>query len=195
MEEELLKKCALCLDPYKPNTSEIVERMLRSFDSAQGKDDRDKKAREKNRDGILEQVKIYQDISDINIFPGFEPLSSIQYEDYKTLEISEELLKNISEKLIRGITYIDTGFYIEDSHTIDSKVKLDPKTFLYWVPIIRNGKTLEKSPVMLVKKVVDKSDHVSGMYYIEIWEKLKLYVYVYPKKDKNLTTQIPYTFF
>jgi hypothetical protein len=188
VEENLLIKLGLCLDPKELMSSGIPDKVLRSLNPEYGKNDRDQKYRKGKREKILREVKVLSELPKQWIFPNFEPLPNVEYEGYPSIFIDQEEIKRFAEKITRGIAYIADKSHIDESYNIELFVLDEQKATEFKNLVDSAGVLFDRRPGMLVKRALVENDKVGGIYFIEIWGRFRIYVVVYPK---SLEKRIP----
>lgn len=181
VEEEILTSIGLCLDPDHPDTSDIVAKVLRSMKSAHGKNDKDRKARERKAKSVINRTTVFKEIPSHGIFPNFGPQAPPEPEGYRGILISRSNLEKIAEKIVRGVAYVEDQIYIDDNYELDLYVLEDEGAAPVVEIIDRYGIQLHRGPALLVRRAVIEDDKQAGLYAIEIWGRLKLYATVTPK--------------
>ncbi|MCJ7601876.1 MAG: hypothetical protein MUO63_10305 [Desulfobulbaceae bacterium] len=83
---------------------------MRSIKPEHGRNDRDKKARERKQSEILNQAATYKEIPNHGVFPNFSPEHEAGPEGYIGVLIPEKDLEKLTEKIVRGITFIENGY-------------------------------------------------------------------------------------
>src|SRR6266508_1801198 len=106
IEENLLIKLGLCLDPGDLNSLGIPHRVLRALNPSFGKNERDRKHRLAKREKVIKEAKVFQDLPQLGIFPNFGPLPDQDYQEYPTVMLEEDEINQFAEKIVRGIAYI-----------------------------------------------------------------------------------------
>jgi hypothetical protein len=178
IEEDLLIKLGLCLDPKEYKSSGIVQKVLRSLNPRYGKNERDKQIRQAKRSKILKKALFGNNIPKEGRYPGFEK----QLGNSKTKEmavlINPDYIRKLAEKIVRGITYIDRNEFIEDPYIIDFAALREEGNDDIHELLNKHGTITERQPGIYIKKAVAEDDKMSSIFYIEIWGRFKMYAYV-----------------
>jgi hypothetical protein len=186
IEENLLIKLGLCLDPKDLASLGIPDKVLRSLNPEVAKNDRDRTYRKAKRVKILKGIKISKSLPQQGIFPNFGPLKDIEYKEYSSVSLGEEEIKKFAEKITKGIAYIADKSYIDGSYKIELFVIDEQKATELRKLVDSKCMLFDLRPGMLVKRVLLENDKVAGIYFIEIWGRFRMYVLVIPKNlDKN----------
>jgi hypothetical protein len=93
----------------------IADKALRALDPDAGRDERDATARASKRKRIVRQSFSGPNIPRQAIYPGFGPQSTIPEADQVAITISARGLRQLTEKVVRGLTYLEEGKLIEDT--------------------------------------------------------------------------------
>ena len=116
LEQELLIKIGLCLDPNDPASASIVQKALRSVRPTAARNPRDARHRLGSGQRILAQALQGDQIPDHGVFPGLgERWTEIPGERAAIL-IPKRSFERITEKIVRGIYYLEDGIFIEPAH-------------------------------------------------------------------------------
>ena len=119
MEQELLIKIGLCIEPESQESSGVVLKMLQSLDPSLARDERDRRARKAKRDKILSQVLTGDNIPNTGIYPCFEEKWGRPHQEQVAITISANSVRRLSEKIVRGIFYLEDHKFIEEPWSID----------------------------------------------------------------------------
>jgi len=181
LEQDLLIKLGLCLDPKEVASIGIPEKVLRSLDPAAGHTERDSKYRAKKREKVISGIKVLNDLPQRGIFPNFGPDPNIKYPEYASVLISEEEVSRFAEKITRGIAFVADSSFIEDGYEVKTFVIEEPKAAEIRQLIEEGGIVFERPPGFVVKRRLVENERVGGLYLIEIWSRFRMYVTVAPK--------------
>ena len=185
IEANLLMKLGLCLDPQDEVSLGIPDRVLRSLTPELGRDDRDRKHRQAKVEKVLREIKIYEKLPNQGIFPNFGPLPNQEYKEYPYVLLEQEDLEKFAEKIVRGIAYFFGKSFIDETYKIEPFF-IDEQNATELKRIVDSNATiLEQRPGLLVKRLLIENDKVAGLYFLEIWGRVRIYVLVAPKKLEN----------
>lgn len=182
VEENIRNKLGLCLDPNDKKSYGIPDTVLRALDPNQGRNERDKKIRQKKRELIKSEIQTPDLQSLKNVLPNFGKISGIKYDELKVIYISPNDLQILTEKIIKGMTYLITKKYIDDSFCIEMYICGNNKSADVLNFINRYGQTYNRGQVFIFKRAIVKDEDFVGLYYFEIWGKLKIYASVIPRR-------------
>jgi hypothetical protein len=184
LEEELLLCLGLCVDPQEQKSLGINDKVLRAINPLYAKNDRDKKFREAKRRRIIEQLRIYDTVPKKGILPNFIPYPSKKHNGYAFINIPEDYLFKLGEKIVRGITYLSNKVFLDETYNIKVDFIENNKAEAVAKTIEKQGVTNNIGPGILVKYAIT-SDRVLSLWLIEIWGKLKMYVTVIKSHQPN----------
>jgi hypothetical protein len=159
----------------------IADKALRALNPDAGRNARDTTARASMRERILRQSYNGLNIPRQAIYPGFGPQSTQSEAEQVAITISARGLKQLTEKVVRGLTYLEEGKLIETTHEIENFVVNEAGASEFCAALDRFGTTHERPPGLRIRRAVIQEDRVSGIFEIEIWGQLKLYATVTPK--------------
>lgn len=169
IEEELLIKLRLCIDPKNPRGAGIAFKAVRALKSDFGKNDKDANLRRKKLEKTLREAKFGKDIPSRGIYPGFEYKGENE-EGKVGLLLEKEKMERFAGKVVRGIMYIGDNKYIEDPYHIDFyaynyDALRDILENVYTGP----WEVFERPPGLAVLRAIVEEDKMSGIYLIDIW--------------------------
>jgi hypothetical protein len=185
IEESLLTKLGLCLEPTELSSLGIPDRVLRSLNPEAGRDERDRAFRQKKREKVLKGTRILKKLPSQGIFPNFGPLPNVKYREYPAVLIDQEEIEKFAKKIVRGIAYVADKSFIEDAYDIELFILDEDKAAEMKRLVDSNGTIFDRRPGFLVKRRLVENDPVGGIYFIEIWERFRFYVIVSPKGLKE----------
>ena len=183
IEQNLLIRLGVCIDPEDLRAIGISAKALRSIQPGAGKNPRDKVRRLKKLIQVLRQTEIRDTPTPGVELPGFGPYPNTQYPKYVLVPVAKAELITLGRKIIRGIIYnLEKRFIEDDKEDIDIFFLEDEHSTIISERIRRNGKTFEIAPGVTVSRWVD---NFGGMFFIGIWEKLKLFGSLSPKGSER----------
>ena len=184
IEEDLLTRFGLCLDPDHPDTEDVVKRMLRSMKPEYGRNPRDRRVRGGKQRKILGKTITFQELPSYGILPNFGPVCEPDpgLDGHVGILVSKYSLERLAEKIVRGATFIENGIYIDGSYEFGIYFLEDGDAAHIVEMIDKFGVQLGRGPGLLIRRAVIPEDKQSGLYVIEIWGVVKLYVAVMPKE-------------
>jgi hypothetical protein len=177
LENELLLKLGLCLNPNALESEGIVDKVLRSLDPHYGRDDRDSKARHNKRASILARVISGEEVDPAATYPGLSSSAARAASGVVAIKFSRKAVNRLFEKIVRGLTYLENGRFIERSHVINifpPKGDVTPLT----EALDLYEKQYARGPGIVVRKALAADDGVSAIYEISIWGVFKTYASV-----------------
>jgi hypothetical protein len=180
-ETDLLLRIALCTDPADLRSLGISDRVHRSMDPAYARNERDRQHRINRRNKLLSQLIPASAIPPESVFPGFGPYREAAPEDQIGIGLPKDGIEALVEKIVRGITYVLDGKYIEDDHKIEIFFQHEADAGPFQTVLSRFGKQHHRGPGISVARAVPQDDPVSGVFEIEIWGRFKAWATVQPK--------------
>jgi len=163
----------------------IVDKALRALNPNAGRNPGDATARAAKRARILRQTLSGSNIPRQAIYPGFGPQPTQSEADQVAITVSARGVKQLTVKVVRGLTYLEEGKFIESTHDIEDFVVNDAGASEFRATLDRFGTTHERPPGLKIRRAVIPEDRVSGIFEIEIWGQLMLYATVTPKKSQE----------
>ena len=181
IEDDLLQRLGMCVDPDSVAAGGIANKALRAVDSKCGRDEKDKEKRSRARHRLLGSVMPVSSLDIRGVLPDKSP-QPISEESFGML-IPAEALKQIGNKFIRGITFIASGLYIDSQHEVSIFFAHEMDCQFITKMLNQYGKRYDNRPGILIEYAPCQDDPQSGLYYIEIWNKVYMYGTVTPKGD------------
>jgi hypothetical protein len=183
IEDELLIKFGLCIDPHNPRAAGITHKALRALKPIYAKNPKDAKLREDKLKKIFGEAKYGKDVPEKGIYPNFE-FKGTNESDKVGLLIRKSYLKKFTEKIVKGIIYLEDKKYVEDPYYIQFYVH-NRESIQYLLEKIHPGPwdLFARGPGMGVLRAVAVEDNMSGIYLIDIWGQLYLVAMVLNKRD------------
>jgi hypothetical protein len=175
IENDLLLKFGMCVAPFAPASLGIAQKAMRSIDPRYARNRLDAECREKRKGKLLRQTIDPATVPLSSIFPGFGFHSEVDSAKEMAVTVGEADLKTLAEKIIRGTTWAIDRNYIETDYKIAIDFVRDPKSSVFYEPLVRFGKSYSLGPGLLVIRAVAEEDHMSGFYYLEIWQQVFMY--------------------
>lgn len=169
LENDLMIRIGLCLDPDDPMSMGIPQKAMRAIDPDSATNPRDKRHREAKRRLILHESWFGNEIPTHGIFPSLGNRFKIPSEDRMAIRISAEKIERLSEKIVRGITYLEDKRFIEPPYSIHSYTLEDEKAQPVRDIITKFGKVYAREPGIIITRAVLPDDGITSLFAIEIW--------------------------
>lgn len=179
-ENDLLLRLGLCLDPKELRSFGITDKAIRSINPNYAKKNKDRLHRDKRRKNILRNLIPYDQIPKESIFPNFGLHYGFQKEEQPGILIKEEDLKKITEKIVRGTSYVIDGNYIDKNYKIDIFFTHNESASELIDVINKFGNYYKLGPGITLGRAVVPEDPICCLVAVEIWGKLRLYAAVQP---------------
>lgn len=175
-----MSRIGLCLDPTSRAGAGVTLRAMRSMDPRSGKNARDAGARAGKQKSLMEQVALLskQDIPEHSIYPGFGRPQDQPRQEQVAIPVPKRAIDRLTDKIVRGLTYLEDGRFIEDTHVIECGPLHETSASELRETFAKFGKLYERKPGLSVDRCVTPEDGVSSMYRIEIWGQFRVYAFV-----------------
>ncbi len=184
-EEELLLKLGLHFDPQEGSFKKIAKKVARSLSPSHGKSQRDRKKRRKRKNRILKEIKQASnlDFSKSNILPGFGLNPKFSPHQQPLLLVPKKELQKLSEKVTRGVFYlVNNNKYIESNCECQYHFPAENVPQEFRQMLRQYGKEYNCGPGICVVMAVCFDDVNSAMFEIAIWDRLKIFSIITPRK-------------
>lgn len=175
IENELLLKIGMCLPPFDLSSLGIVQKAMRSVNPRHGRDSHDAEQREKRRERLTKGMIDPTTVPLSSIFPGFGFHEGCDPAQERAITVAVDDLKAIATKIIRGTTWVIDQNYIERDYEIEIHFVRDKQLFPFYTPLLKHGKIYTLGPGLTVVRAVANEDGVSGLYYLEFWQRVFMY--------------------
>ncbi len=177
IEEELLIKLGLCLDPKEEKSKGIVQKALRALNQKYAKNERDKKMRSAKRTKILRDALFGDNIPKNGRYPGFDKPIGKDSTKKMAILVNHDHIQKIAEKIVKGITYLEKGEFIESPCSIEFIASSDEHAEHIYELLKKHGTIIERPPGIYINKAVAVDDNMSSIFYIEIWGRWKIFAF------------------
>ncbi|MBI3810732.1 MAG: HNH endonuclease [Nitrospirae bacterium] len=183
IENDLLQRIGLCLDPIEISSLGITDKVLRSIKPEYATSKKDRLHRQKKREKLIRSLMPRNQVPQEAFFPGFGAPSDRNILGNFVVRVPKAGIKALAEKLVRGITFIVDNRFIEKSHFIDLIVA-DEKSAQDLIEIIRRfGDQYHKGPGIRIGRAVAQDNIDSAVFEIEIWRRFRFYATVEPRES------------
>lgn len=119
-----------------------------------------------------------EEIPEDSVYPGFEEKWGRSAEERVGLPLPANAMKRLVEKIIKGITYLESERYLGDTADIEHHVIREADVSQIRELLYRHGERHSRSPGIEVVRAVAPEDGVSAIYRIEIWGRFVMYASV-----------------
>ncbi len=183
LEQELMVRMGLCLDPNSPESAGIRQKALNSINPKLGKNERDKHARQKLKERIIEDSFVTDD--GVN---GILPNFGIQEEwesnnKFLARTIPNELLEVLAKKFVRGLTYkLENSLLITPDNTIEIYHAEDNKIADVIEIIERKGCSEYRGPGVKIQRAIGCLESTGALFRITVWDRWTIYAVILPSK-------------
>jgi hypothetical protein len=178
IEEDLLRRVAFALDPNTPANQSIVDKALRSVNPAAARDERDRAARASLMQRMYKEMLDGTAIPRAEIYQGMGERWGRPIEEQTAIVIPTNSLPRITEKIVRGIFYIEDGVFIEPPFAVKVLDVNDVTSGLITQILDTFGQSYAREPGIVVRRAVTPEDGIGSLFEIEIWQQFKVYAAV-----------------
>lgn len=177
LEQDFLLKVGLCLDPKDPASASIVQKSLRSVKPSVAKNPRDAKHRLGKGRRILSEALVGDKIPDHGVYPGLDDRWETPGERVAIL-VPVESFKRITEKIVRGIYFLEVALYIESPYEIDFFAVPEDDNAEWKAVLDKWGTVYAREPGIVVRRAVAHEDRLYSLFEITFWKQFKTYASV-----------------
>jgi len=180
MEEDLLFRLALCVDPHVPETAGIVQKALRSMKPEFAKDVRDRTARAARAARLHSELLDGPQIPRSAVYPGLGERWGRPTTQGLGVRVPADSLRRLTEKIVRGVFFLEDKAFIEADHTIDFYALTEEGAGPIRELLDRFGREYAREPGIVVRRAVAEDQPKGALFEIDIWGQFKMYATVGP---------------
>lgn len=181
IEQELLRGLAMCLDPRNPASASVTQSVFRSMRATATQDPSEKITRDKVARnfvaGLMQGDEIPQGVAEVNH-------TAIEYGIKSGRVAVTVLAENVHawlEKTVRGMLYLHSQRFVEDSHAVEFMPFLNPAALDEFESAMAGlGVVYVNGPGVAVRMGVAE-DGISSVFVIRLWEQIYMGAAVMPK--------------
>lgn len=177
IEQKLMVRMGLCLNPESPNSMGIPQRALSAINPKLAKDERDRRARLSLRKRILKDMFQTNNPNLQGLLPNFGPQGGVDYSgSYTAIMIPANMLEELARKFIRGLLFkLENGFLIRSDDQIDIYHANDNRVPDVISIIERLGHTEYRGPGVTIQRAVGDLETIGAILRIVIWSRWTIY--------------------
>lgn len=175
LENDLMIRVGLCLDPKDPKSFGIPQKAIRAISPRYGRDPKDRAARLAKRKEVLGDSVPGKDIPDNAIYPGFENRWGQPKSQAMPVNIPAKSIRKLSEKIIKGIFLLEDKKYVEPPFKISFFAVHEAAAGPVKELLAKFGRVYAREPGIVVHRAVAPEDGLSSVYFIEIWGQFRMY--------------------
>lgn len=194
LEQDLMLRIGLRIDPNAFEAAGVVPKVLRSLNPRFAKNEKDRRARESKRDQILKQVLKGTDIPLSVVYPQFGEKWGRPSEQQVAVPIPKKSVDRLFEKIIRGLAYIEDARFIEPPHAVSLYPLGDAHASIFTSLLDKFGTVHARGPGIVVRRAIAPEDDLSAIYEITIWGTFQTYAVVLgsePNPSPNTDAKLP----
>lgn len=180
IEKEFFVRIALCLDPNEPAFKGMEKKALRSMDPRKGKSTSDQLARARLAEKLTSELMVGDAIPSFGTYPSLGERWGRPHGAGIALAIPADYFRQITEKIVRGITYIESKRFIDPPHHVEFFALDDVGSITIRQVLKAHGQELAREPGIVIRRAVAPEDGISALYEIEFWRQFKTYASVLP---------------
>ena len=178
IESDFLSRVGLSLDPFHPASRSVVQSALRSLKGSAGRNPRDSSLRVAKGKRILSEALHGADIPHYATVPGMGERWGRPVEEQIAVLVPAESVRLMTEKIVRGIFYVEDEKFIEPPFKIDFFL-LNDEAANEWRQILdRHAVIFARPPGLVVRRAVVPEDKTSAMFEILFWQQFATYATV-----------------
>ncbi len=178
LENNLLLRFAICLDPNDALAAGIPERALRSINPNAARNDRDRRARQDRRNRIQTEVHFSACAPQEGILPGFGARPDVEYKEFGSILVAVSDLSKMVRKFAKGLTYIEHACYLDSQYAIKwlpTNANLNPAIDEVFS---RRGTKRFQGPGVILQRVAVSEDPAQSFMHVALWGCFSVYIAV-----------------
>lgn len=178
IEQDLLMRLACCVDPKTAAASGIYKKVLRSMDARYAPNQKEARIRIARRNKLLAEMLHGDQIPEDGAYPGLGERWGRPKGAQVAMMITASSFHRLTEKIVRGIFFIEYSQYIEPPHSINFYALEDDGASEIIEMLTHFGKEYARGPGILINCAVTPEDGVSAIISIEVWGSFRMYAAV-----------------
>jgi hypothetical protein len=182
MEDDLLFRLALCVDPGSPETAGIVDKALRSMKPEFAKDERDRAARSARAARLRAELIDGPEIERSAVYPGLGERWGRPPTEGLGVPVPAKSLRRLTEKIVRGIFFLEDNAFLEANHSIEFYALTDEGAGPIKEFLDRFGREYARGPGIVVRRAVAADQPMGALFEINVWGQFKMYASVGPRE-------------
>lgn len=181
IEDRLRHRLLLGVDPQTAGARGLVDSALRSLDPGRGKGERDRRARAARRAALERHLTPARQLPLESVLPGFGPHADQPLDEQVGTVVAADDLHRFVHKLVKGLTYLQLGCYLDEAHVIDVRLYRPGDAKRLTDPLDSHGQAVDRGPGIRARFVRGSRDPLCAAYEFTIWDKLTVYALVLPQ--------------
>ena len=172
IEENLLVRLAMCVDPRKQAASGVWEKARRALGiGVTGLSESEKRIRKARKDAILREAKTYDKSDEAYVIPGLGPHTGFPNAPQIGIQISAHDVHEVAKKILRGCE-----FWLSDGRIVEPPYELEvfSETPKELEPHLKFGQDY-LGPGCRIRRAVPLDDSGAAIYEIVVWDSWKLF--------------------
>ena len=178
IESDFLRRISMCLDPNDPASQGLAARALRSMKPEFARNASDARARVAAARRFTAELLHGEQIPDEGHYPNLGERSSRPKTEATAFLIPEASFQAVTEKIVRGIAYIENRTFIAPPYRVQFIAVADEAAAHVRGLLDEHGSTFALEPGIVVRRVVAPEDGISAIYELEFWKQLKTFASV-----------------
>ena len=175
IEGHLLQRIGLCVDPNSSESLGIPERVLRSIQPRDARNEKDRRHRQLARKKILTDVIPADRIPDDSVLPTYVDARRLSGEESMGILIPVDELEAFGEKLVRGVVYVTAKRYVDKTHKVKILQPFRETPLEFTKAMQRVGQVFSCGRGVRAEVAYAPEDPVCGQFRITIWNVLHIY--------------------
>lgn len=180
MEEDLLLRLALCIEPDAPEAAGILEKVFRSIDPESAKNERDRAARAARKVQLHSALRNASEIPQSAVYPGLGERWGRPPTEGIGITVPAHSLRRLAEKIVRGIYFLENKTFIEAGHSVEFYVLNEEGAGPIKELLGRFGQEYARGSGIIVRRAIAEDQPMAAVFEIVVWGKLKMYASVWP---------------
>ena len=173
LENYLLGRLGLCIDPAKAESAGIPGKALRAVGIGVESElsSKEKAIRAKLKSKLMRETMPYAQVAGRpGILPGFGPHNDFPLESQIAVSVNAEALQDVSRKIVRGLEHHVSDRYVEPPYVLDVFFIDDEAAQKLATGF--GPPTLYLGPGFRVQRAIARDDPGHTLYRIRIWDTL-----------------------
>jgi len=178
IEGDLLNRVALALDTKHPASAGLVDAALRAMNPDAGRDEKDVAARAARAKKILGTMFKGEQIPENAIMPGLGERWGRPKTEQMAVQIPKASFTAMTEKIVRGLVYLEDSAFIEAPYKIDTYIEDDEGAKVCKEMLDKAGEVFKREPGLEIRCARVDGEKRTAIYEITFWQQFKTYATV-----------------
>lgn len=187
LENDLLTRISLCLDPNDQNSLGMFDKGMRAINPKYGKNEKDRNLRKAKKNKLSNEIEYITENDKIHLYPNFNQFKDVDKNKIPIIKTDAKNISQFAEKIVRGFYFLNYETFIESPYFIETLVVSDQDFETTKEEFYKNfDKSMVQSsrnPAIVIDHIKTSDDDMISISFITIWKRFKFVSFVRHKSD------------